>query len=104
MGGSSRGGGHRNRGGGDGGHRQDNGQQQQQAAATDPRIVLEAVATNPVLQQVHVVLRDLVQQGLDRIESGAVRQVATSTFSDMLAGTGPSFTVLQGELRSCQAL
>ena len=58
---------------------------------------METVAANPVLQQVHVVQEYLVQQGLERIESPKLREVALATFADLLQGGGPSFAMLQGE-------
>ena len=68
----------------------------QPVQALNPLASLEVVKDNPVLQQVHVVLRELVLQGLERIESETRRKIALATFASMLQGNGPSFTVLQG--------
>ena len=87
-------GGHRNRRGNS--HRSADGPPSPQAPA-NPQAVLDMVAQNPVLQQVHVVLQHLVQQGLEHIESPQLRKVALATFTDLLQGGGPSFAMLQGE-------
>ena len=78
----------------------DGGDDAQAAApveAASPAQILSMVAANPVLQGAHVVQRSLIQQGLDQMDQlPQVRKLATAGLADMLQGTGPNFSLLNG--------
>ena len=62
-----------------------------------PKEILEMVAANSALQGAHVILRELIQQGLNSsITQPTIREVASKALSEMVQGTGPSFAILQG--------
>ena len=76
----------------------------QQAAASptaDARTVLDAVAANPALQNAHVVIRQLVQVGIEGIPQPAVRDAANLALVQMLQGTGLTFGALKGSRLPC---
>ena len=92
------------RGGHRGGHRSHHSDAPVAAAPappTDPASILNDVASNPILQSAVVIIPDLVKQGLDRIETPAQRQYATTTFTEMLQGSGPTFGLLKGACCRC---
>jgi hypothetical protein len=70
----------------------------QQLTAAEPRAVLEAVATNPALQREHVVQRDLIEQAVAGTTHPRLRLKMGETFSNMLQGKWPSFSLLEGAL------
>ena len=67
-------------------------------AAASPSAVLEAVAQNPGLRGVHVVLRQLIEKDVAATPQPRLREHMEQAFSSMLQGKGPSFSELRGAL------
>ena len=58
------------------------------AAPADAHAVLEAVAANPALQGAHVIVRELIQKGIDAVQQPNLRSQMTQTLDEMLGGKG----------------
>lgn len=84
------------RGGNDNNDGGDDAQAPPPAEPVSPAQILQMVAANPMLQGAHVVQRALIQHGLDQMEQPTLRKLATAGLADMLQGTGPNFSLLQG--------
>ena len=67
-------------------------------APADAHAVLEAVAANPSLQGAHVIVRQLIQKGIDEVQQPLLRSQMTQCLDDMLQGQGVAFKALQGGL------
>ena len=53
-------------------------------APADAHAVLEAVAANPSLQGAHVIVRQLIQKGIDEVQQPMLREQMTQSLDNML--------------------